>query len=163
MSPRRRIQPGEAQLLTAQVLKSTLWSRLPVRPTLPQQWWKPSRDWAMPVAMVVAGVLAASGISTSAYVLVNQRSHHQVTMKDVDVLGFVRAFMTGFTTLDPFHANAYMDRVLAQSTGDFAKQYRDKQNEILVQIAQAEPTRGTTLDAAVERWNDDGSANVLVA
>ena len=163
MSPRRRIQPGEAPLLTVQVPKSTLWSRLPVRPTLPQQWWKPSRDWAMPVAMVVAGVLAASGISTSAYVLVNQRSHHEVAMKDVDVLGFVRAFMTGFTTLDPFHANAYMDRVLAQSTGDFAKQYRDKQNEILVQIAQAEPTRGTTLDAAVERWNDDGSANVMVA
>ena len=72
-------------------------------------------------------------------------------------------FMTGFTTLDPFHANAYMDRVLAQSTGDFAKQYRDKKNEILVQVAQAEPTKGTTLDAAVERWNDDGSANVLVA
>ena len=117
----------------------------------------------MPVAMVVAGVVAAGGISTSAYVLVNQRSHHQVAMKDVDVLGFVRAFMTGFTTLDPFHANAYMDRVLAQPTGDFAKQYRDKKNEILVQVAQAEPTKGTTLDAAVERWNDDGSANVLVA
>jgi Mce-associated membrane protein len=84
-------------------------------------------------------------------------------MKDVDVLGFVRAFMTGFTTLDPFNANAYMDRVLAHATGDFAKQYRDKQNEILIQVAQAEPTKGTTLDAGVERWNDDGSASVLVA
>jgi len=117
----------------------------------------------MPVAMVVAGVIAAGGITTSAYVLVNQRSHHQVAMKDVDVLGFVRAFMTGFTTLDPFHANAYVERILAHATGDFAKQYRDKQNEILIQIAQAEPTKGTTLDAGVERWNDDGSANVLVA
>jgi Mce-associated membrane protein len=86
-----------------------------------------------------------------------------VAMRDVDVLGFVRAFMTGFTTLDPFHANVYMDRVLAQATGDFAKQYHDKKNEILVQVAEAEPTKGTILDAAVERWNDDGSANVLVA
>src|ERR1700739_3066952 len=163
MSPRRRIQPGEAPLLTEQVPKSTLWARLPVRPTLPQQWWKPSRDWAMPVAMVVAGVLAASGISTSAYVLVNQRSHHEVAVKEVDVLGFVRAFMTGFTTLDPFHANAYVDRILAHATGDFAKQYRDKQNEVLIQIAQAEPTKGTALAAGVERWNDDGSANVMVA
>jgi len=134
-----------------------------VRLTLPRQWWKPSHDWAMPVAMVAAGMLAASGITTSAYVLINQRSHHQVAMKDVDVLGFVRAFMTGFTTLDPFHANAYVDRILANATGDFAKQYRDKQNQILIQIAQAEPTKGTTLDAGVERWNDDGSANVLVA
>jgi Mce-associated membrane protein len=79
------------------------------------------------------------------------------------VLGFVRAFMTGFTTLDPFHANAYVDRVLAQSTGDFAKDYRDKHNQVLIQIAQAEPTKGTILDAGVERWNDDGSAIVLVA
>jgi Mce-associated membrane protein len=161
MSPRRRIQPGEEPLL--KVPKSTLWSRLPWRPALPRQWWKPSRNWATPAAMVVAGVVAAGGISTSAYVLVNQRSHHQVEMKDVDVLGFVQAFMTGFTTLDPFNANAYMDRVLAQATGDFAKQYHDKKNQILIQVAQAEPTRGTILAAAVERWNDDGSANVLVA
>jgi Mce-associated membrane protein len=163
MSPRRRIQPGEEPLFIDHVPKSTLWSRLPLRPALARRRWKPSRDWAMPMAMVVAGVVAAGGISTSAYVLVNQRRHHQVAMKDVDVLGFVRAFMTGFTTLDPFHANAYMDRVLAQATGDFAKQYRDKKNQILIQVAQAEPTKGTTLDAAVERWNDDGSANVLVA
>jgi Mce-associated membrane protein len=163
MSPRRRIQPGDVPLFTEQMPQSTLWSRLPVRLALPRQWWKPSRDWAMPVAMAVAGVIAAGGITTSAYVLVNQRSHHQVAMKDVDVLGFVRAFMTGFTTLDPFHANAYVERILAHATGDFAKQYRDKQNEILIQIAQAEPTKGTTLDAGVERWNDDGSANVLVA
>jgi Mce-associated membrane protein len=161
MSPRRKIQPGEEPLL--RVPKSTLWSRLPALPALPRQWWKPSREWAMPVAMVVAGVVAAVGVSTSAYVLVNQRSHHDVAMKDVDVLGFVRAFMTGFTTLDPFHANDYMDRILTQATGDFAKQYRDKKNQILVQVAQAEPTKGTTLEAAVERWNDDGSANVLVA
>jgi Mce-associated membrane protein len=163
MSPRRRIQPGEEPLLIEQAPKSTLRSRFAVRLTLPRQWWKPSREWTMPLAMVTAAVLAAGGIATSSYVLVNQRSHHQVAMKDVDVLGFVRAFMTGFTTLDPFHANAYVDRVLAQSTGDFAKQYHDKQNEILIQIAQAEPTKGTTLDAGVERWNDDGSANVLVA
>ncbi len=117
----------------------------------------------MPLAMTAATVVAAGAVGTSSYVLVNQRSHHQVVMKDVDLLGFVRSFMTGFTTLDPFHANAYVDRVLAHATGDFAKQYKDKQNEILIQIAQAEPTKGTTLDAGVERWNDDGSANVLVA
>jgi Mce-associated membrane protein len=163
MSPRRRIQPGEEPLLVEQAPKSTLWSRLPLRLALPRPWWKPSREWTMPLAMVTAAVVAAGGIATSSYALVNQRSHHQVAMKDVDVLGFVRAFMTSFTTLDPFHANAYVDRVLAQSTGDFAKQYHDKQNEILIQIAQAEPTKGTTLEAGVERWNDDGSANVLVA
>jgi Mce-associated membrane protein len=163
MSPRRRIQPGEEPLLTEQVPSSTLWSRLPRRVTLPQQWWKPSRRWAVPAAVTAAAVLTAGAITTSSIVLVEQKSHHQVAMRDVDVLDFVKSFMTGFTSLDPFHANDYVNRILAHATGDFAKQYRDKQNEILIQIAQAEPTKGTTLGAGVERWNDDGSANVLVA
>ncbi len=115
------------------------------------------------MAMAVAVLLAAGAITASSFILVNHRSHHQVAMKEVDVLGFARSFMTGFTSLDPFHANDYVDRLLAQATGDFAKQYREKVNEILINVAQVEPTKGTALDAGVERWNDDGSANVLVA
>ncbi len=79
------------------------------------------------------------------------------------MLGYVTGFMAEFTSIDPFHANDYVARVLAQATGDFAKQYHDKANEILLQIARAEPATGTVLDAGVERWNDDGSANVIVA
>ena len=164
MSPRRRIEPGEEPLLIEQVPRSTLWSRVARwRLKLPRRWWKPSRKWALPLAVAAAAVLASGAIATSSVVLVNHRTHHQVAMKDVDVLGFVRAFMTGFTSLDPFHANDYVNRIMAYATGDFAKQYREKQNEILIQVAQAEPTKGIALDAGVERWNDDGSANVLVA
>jgi Mce-associated membrane protein len=165
MSPLRRIQPGEEPLLTPQVPTSTLWSRLSLhRLTLPRQWWKPSRQWALPVAMAAAAVLAAVAIAGSSYVLASHTSHHNNAMKEVDVLGFVRSFMTGFTTVDPFHANDYVDRILAQATGDFAKQYRDKQNEILIGIARAEPTKGSVLDVGVERWSDDGSsASVLAA
>ena len=36
-------------------------------------------------------------------------------------------------------------------------------NEIVVQVAQAEPSTGTVLEAGVQRWNDNGSADVLVA
>jgi len=115
------------------------------------------------MAMAVAVLVTLGAITTSSFVLVNHRSHHQVAMKEVDVLGFARSFMTGFTSLDPFHANDYVERLLAQVTGDFAKQYREKVNEILIHVAQAEPTKGTVLDAGVERWNDDGSASVLVA
>jgi Mce-associated membrane protein len=52
---------------------------------------------------------------------------------------------------------------LAQGTGDFGKMFKDKQNEILIQVARAEPTTGAVLDAGVQRWNDNGSADVLVA
>ena len=48
------------------------------------------------------------------------------------MLGYVGQFMTEYTTLDPFHANDYADRVLGYATGDFAKEYKEKQNAILV-------------------------------
>jgi Mce-associated membrane protein len=116
----------------------------------------------MPVAMVTAGILAAGGITISSYVLVNERSHHETAMREVAVLGFVQSFMTGFLKVDPFHANAFVKGILDQATGDFEKQLRANQNQMLIQTAQSEPTKGRTLAAGVERWNDDGSANVLV-
>jgi Mce-associated membrane protein len=95
--------------------------------------------------------------------LISHRSHERVVAKDREVISYVRWFMADFTSLDPYHANEYVTRVLDQATGDFAKQFRDKANEILLQVARAEPTTGTVLDAGVERWNDDGTASVLVA
>ena len=35
--------------------------------------------------------------------------------------------------------------------------------QILVQVARAEPTQGTVVEAGVQKWYDDGSADVLVA
>jgi Mce-associated membrane protein len=71
--------------------------------------------------------------------------------------------MTAYTSLDPFNANAYADRILNQGTGDFAKIFSEKQNEIMIQVARAEPTAGTVVEAGVQRWNDNGSVDVLVA
>ena len=87
----------------------------------------------------------------------------RTSVKEADALGYVRAFMTAYTTLDPFHANDYADRILAQGTGDFAKMFKEKENEILIQVARAEPTTGTVVEAGLQRWNDNGSADVLVA
>ena len=93
--------------------------------------------WGLPITALITGLIAA--------------------------LDYVRGFMTAYTTLDPFHANAYADRILEEGTGEFATQFKEKMNEILVQVARAEPTTGTVLDAGVQRWNDNGSADVLVA
>lgn len=159
MSPRRRIQPGEEPILNLSVPKTPLWPRLALRR------WKPTRGWFLPVGMSVAAMLATAAIAICSVILVKHESHLRAEHKEHQVLVTVGEFMTQFTSLDPYHANAYVDRVLAQSTGDFAKQYRDHENDILVQVARAEPTKGTTLKdgVGVERWNDDGSANVLVA
>jgi Mce-associated membrane protein len=144
MSPRRRFAPGEAPLLSAP-------------PPEPQ------RPRGLPVAIAAASVLALVAVAVSALMLGSHESRERAASRDREVLNYVTGFMAGFTSLDPFHANDYIARVQAQATGDFAKEYHDKANEILLQVARAEPATGTVLDAGVERWNDDGSANVIVA
>ncbi|PRC60616.1 mammalian cell entry protein, partial [Mycobacterium sp. ITM-2017-0098] len=78
-------------------------------------------------------------------------------------LGYTKEFMVMYTSLDPFNANAYADRITAQATGEFAKNFNEKLNEILIQVARSEPSTGEVLAAGVQRWNDDGSAEVLIA
>jgi Mce-associated membrane protein len=82
---------------------------------------------------------------------------------NAEVLGYVGQFMTQYTTMDPFHANDYADSILTHATGDFAKQFKDKQNEILISVARSEPTRGAVMEAGIEKWHDDGSVSLLVA
>jgi Mce-associated membrane protein len=110
----------------------------------------------------LAAVVAAAAIIFCTQVLTLHEKHWRTTIEDVAALGFVRSFMTEFTSPDPFHANDYTDRILTHATGDFAEQYRANQNQILVQVARTEPTTGTVLDAGVSRRNDDGSIDVLV-
>jgi Mce-associated membrane protein len=124
---------------------------------------RPPRRWGLPVLAVVAGLLIAAAITASTLMLIGHETDRRASVKDAVALGYVREFMTTYTTIDPFHANDYADRILAHGTGDFAKMFKEKQNEILIQVARAEPTTGTVLEAGVQRWNDNGSADVLVA
>ncbi|GAA4532363.1 mammalian cell entry protein [Mycobacterium paraffinicum] len=144
MSPRRKFQPGEEPLLVAQPVP-------------------PGRPWGLPLATALAALVMTAAITVCTLMLINHQSRERAASKNREVLSYVTGFMTQFTSIDPFHANDYVMRVLAQATGDFAKEYRDKANEILLQVARAEPATGTVLDAGVERWNDDGSATVIVA
>lgn len=144
MSPRRKFHAGEVPLLVAHPVPAT-------------------RPWWSPLASTLAAVLMVAAIACCALMLISHESYARATSKDREVLSYVTGFMTQFTSIDPYHANDYVTRILAQGTGDFAKQYHDRANEILLQIARAEPATGTVLDAGVERWNDDGSANVIVA
>ena len=145
MSPRRKFEPGEGTLLVATDPESR------------------RRAWGLPVASAVGAVLMTAAITLATLMLISHQSREHVASEDREVLNYVTGFMTQFTSLDPYHANDYIMRIMAQATGDFAKQYHDKANEILLQVARAEPATGTILGAAVERWNDDGSATVMVA
>ena len=144
MSPRRKIEPGTEELL--------------VEPTP-----KPRRDWRFGLVASLAVLLIAGAIAVSTLILVSHEKDRRVVINDAAVLDYVRSFMTMYTSLDPFHANDYGDKVLAQGTGEFAKNFKEKQNEILIQVARAEPSTGSVIEAGVEGWNGDGGARVLVA
>lgn len=148
MSPRRRLGPGEEPLLV---------------------WAAPARSprsrrggLLLGLVAVLSATLAAAAIGACIVVLDGHDATRRAAIKDAAALTYVRSFMTDFTSPDPFHANAYTDRVLAQATGEFAEQYRENRNEILIQVARAEPATGSVLDAGVSRRNDDGSVEVLV-
>lgn len=143
MSPRRRLEPGFEPYF-------------PVTP--PRTPWRR----AIPGAAVLSALIVAAAIAVCAVNLHAHDIHRHAAIRDAAALSYVRSFMIQFSSPDPFHANDYADRVLAQATGDFAQQYRQNQNVILVQVARSEPTSGTVLDAGVSSWNDDGSVDVLV-
>jgi Mce-associated membrane protein len=124
---------------------------------------RPPRRWGLPIIAALATVLIAAAITGSTLMLNAYNKDQAASTKEAAALGYVREFMIQYTSLDPFHANDYADRILGQGTGDFAKMFKEKQNEILIQVARAEPTTGTVLEAGVQRWNDNGSADVLVA
>jgi Mce-associated membrane protein len=143
VSPRRKIEADEPDFFEAKP--------------------DPPRRWGLPLIAALASVLIAAALTAGTLMLVSHRTDVRTRANDAQVLDYVQSFMTSYTTLDPFNANAYTDRILAQGTGEFASMFKEKQNEILIQVAQAEPTTGSVVAAGVQRWNDNGSADVLVA
>lgn len=122
-----------------------------------------SRRWGVAVVSVITTLVIAAAIGAATSMLVRQQADRRADVQEAAALGYAREFMTMYTSLDPFDANAYADRVAAEATGEFAKNFNEKVNEILVQVARSEPSTGEVLAAGVQRWNGDGSADVLVA
>ncbi|OAN36115.1 hypothetical protein [Mycolicibacterium iranicum] len=119
--------------------------------------------WGLPLVSVLAALLIAVAIAASTFMLVRHEEDRRAAVNDATALGYTSEFMVMYTSLDPFNANAYADRITAQATGEFAKNFSGRLNEILVQVARSEPSTGEVLSAGVQRWNDDGSAEVLIA
>lgn len=122
----------------------------------------PRRRWGLAVSIVVATLAASAAIAVCGLSLHTHETHCHDDIAQSQALGYVKSFMTEFTSPDPFHANDYADRILGQATGEFAGYYRRHQNEILVGIARSEPTTGTILDAGISRRNGDGSFDVML-
>lgn len=118
------------------------------------------RVWAAVLGAALAVIVAA--VVVCSLVLVTHEQHRRAAFRDIEAVDYVRSFMVEFTSRDPFNANAYVERVAAHGTGQFGEDYRARMPEALISVARGEPSAGEVLAAAVERWNADGSANVVV-
>ncbi len=141
MSPRRRIEAGEQPTL---VVPS-------VRP----------RHRLLSAVVPVAAVALVAALTVSAFVFAKAVTAQRASIRNAAVIDFVRSFITQYTSPDPFNANAYADKVLSLGTGNFAKLYSDKMNQVVIQVAQAEPGVGAVQEIGIERWNPDDSVNVI--
>lgn len=119
----------------------------------------PRRKLAVIGALAAAVIIAA--VTVTAVVFVKNQTARNRQIQEAAVVGFVRTFVTQYTSPDPFNANDYADKVLAFGTGNFAKMYSDRMNEVVIQVAQAERGFGTVQEVGIERWNNDGSASVI--
>lgn len=146
MSPRRLVDPTDRDYFAAP-------ASAPKRP----------RRWGLPVTAVVSALLAIAAIVGCVFAAVNHESVERTKARDAAALENVTSFMVRYTSLDPFNANQYVDDILGQATGEFATSFKERSNEIVIQVARTEPTKGDVLAAGVERWNANGSADVLVA
>ena len=125
---------------------------------MPEQ--QPPRRRLAAVAAAAAVVMVVA-MTMGALIFAKRQTERRLEVREAAVLSFVRSFVTQYTSPDPFNANAYVDRVLALATGNFAELYKEKMNEVVVQVARAERGFGKVQEIGIERWNDDGSADVV--
>ncbi|PWQ88886.1 mammalian cell entry protein, partial [Enterococcus faecium] len=90
-------------------------------------------------------LVIVAAITAAAFMLVRQLDDRRQAVNEAAALGYTREFMVMYTSLDPYNANAYTDRVKAEATGEFEKNFGERLNEILVQVARAEPSTGEVL------------------
>ena len=121
---------------------------------------RPSRRRLSLVA-AIAAVAMLGALSVSAFVFAKSITSQRADVRNAAVIDFVRSFVTQYSSPDPFNANRYAEQILAQGTGEFATQFGDNMNAVVFQVAQAERGFGAVQDLGIERWNDDGSADVI--
>ncbi|MGV0635682.1 mammalian cell entry protein [Mycolicibacillus trivialis] len=150
MSPRRRV---DADATPARP------DPAPAAPATPRP---PLRMVWTGIAATVA-VIAALAIAT--VLLVGHESRYETAMREDTVLEVARSFTIQVMSPDPtgdYGANRYVDRMTEQVTGELETYWRESRDQILIQVAKGPKSEATILYAGLERWNDDGSADVLV-
>jgi len=123
---------------------------------------KPPRRWGLPIIATLATLLIAAAVTGSTLMLVAKEKDRDSSTKEVEAVDYVRGFMSTYTTLDP---STPTNMPIGSSHRAPATSRRcSKRSERDPDTGRARrATTGSVVEAGVQRWNDNGSADVLVA
>ncbi|WP_082949034.1 hypothetical protein [Mycobacterium sp. 1274756.6] len=116
-------------------------------------------------AAIGAAVVIAATLAVAMVMLVEYETRQFMERREFAVIETARSFTTQLMSPDPtgdYGANRYVDRMTAQVTGELETYWRESRDRILIEVAKGAKSEATVLYAGLERWNDDGSADVLV-
>lgn len=115
------------------------------------------------IAAAVAALLIA-GVVVNAVLFSQHRSAVDEQKRLDAFVVAARQGVVNMTSIDHTRAKADVDRVLAQSTGDFKADFLKRSNDFVNVVQKSQvTTKGQVSDAGVEKVNPDGSVVVLVA
>lgn len=115
--------------------------------------------WALTVAAVVAVGLIVIIVVLGVVAGRQQASEHD---RD-DALGAARSAVTAMLTADPVHPDAYLDTVLAVTTGQQHDRLTRARGALADLVASGSPSTGRVLSAGVVSGPDDGQTRIMLA
>ncbi|MFZ2526737.1 MAG: hypothetical protein WAX14_03640 [Rhodococcus sp. (in: high G+C Gram-positive bacteria)] len=117
----------------------------------------------MPTATVAALALICVAVAACAYMTWRSVESHDRELRAAEFEAAARQGVVTLTTLDFTDADADVQRVLDNSTGEFRDEFQNRSQDFVAVIEQSNVATEGTIDAsAVESMTDD-SAVVLVA
>jgi Mce-associated membrane protein len=132
-------------------------------PTIQDRPSRLSRGWF--VAIFVVLLLLAAGVGTGGYLALRSHNENATALGDEqEAMTAAKDCVAATNAPDPAAMAASVQKILDCSTGDFGA-YAKMMAPMMVEAYQAANVKVevTTMRAAVEKRNDDGTVDVLVA
>ncbi|MDF3308333.1 hypothetical protein P3H15_25275 [Rhodococcus sp. T2V] len=132
-------------------------------PTVPSQAPTARRSARYRVAVAATAVACIGAGALAVETTLDHRTVQQGVDADTRVLDFAEESVARLLSTDTDNAEAYVERVLADSTGDWRSEFEQRKTATIETMRGAgNRTAGETLEAGIER-REDGTTTVLVS
>ncbi|MFZ2178218.1 MAG: hypothetical protein WAW17_30175, partial [Rhodococcus sp. (in: high G+C Gram-positive bacteria)] len=123
-----------------------------------------SRPWAYRVTVSLLLLFCVMGAASGIWLSLQHREVSDSIAREEQVLDFARGAVEQLISTDRADAQGYVDRIVADSTGQWYDDFQMRKKAVHDTIAaSAGVVTGHVDEAGIETRNDDGSTTVLLA